>query len=127
MITFVDYVNSQKVDQVVIGPPLNEPSSNAQLLPNTRVASAWATRHNLGFAEWRVDLNGQVVHGGDVLIKWSEKNTIVGAPKSNPATGSIKRSRGKSPPSENKPKKVRCKRASAKKPKIGGPKHSATI
>ena len=27
--TFVDYVNSREVDQVVIGPPLSEPSINA--------------------------------------------------------------------------------------------------
>ena len=67
--TFVDYVNSKDVDQVVISPPLNEPSTNAQLIPNTGVTLAWATRQNLGFVEWHVDLNGWMVHGSDVLIE----------------------------------------------------------
>ena len=106
----------------MIGPPLNEPSTNARLIPNTRVALAWATKQNLGFSEWHANLNGWVVHVGDVPIEWSEKNTIVGAPKSNPVTSSTKRSRGKSPSLEDKPKKVRHKRASAEKPKTGGPK-----
>ena len=44
------------------------------------------------------------------------------APKSNIATSSTKRSRGKSHPLEYKPKKVRRKRASVEKPKNGGPK-----
>ena len=69
MSTFVDYVNSREVDQVVISPPLSEPSTNAQLIPNTRAASAWATRQNLGFAKWQVDHNGWVVHKGDVPIE----------------------------------------------------------
>ena len=79
------------------------------------------------FAEWRVDLNGWVIHGGNVPIEWSEKNTIVRAPESNPAIGAPKRSRGKSPPSEDKPQKVRRKRASAKKPKTGNPKPPAVV
>ena len=54
-----------------------------------------------------------MVHGGNVPIEWSEKNTIVGALKSNLATGLTKRSCGKLPPSEDKPKKVRRKKASA--------------
>ena len=44
MSTFVDYVNSREVEQVVISPPLNEPSTNARLIPNTRVALAWVPR-----------------------------------------------------------------------------------
>ena len=44
------------------------------------------------------------------------------APESNPAIGATKRSRGKSPPLEDKPKKVRHKRASAEKPKTSSPK-----
>ena len=111
----------------MIGPPLNEPSTNAWLIPNTRVTSAWATRQSLKFVEWRFDLNGWVVLGGDVPIEWCEKNAIVGVPKSNPATGSTKRSRGKSPPLEDKPKKVRRKRASVEKPKNGSPKPPTTI
>ena len=47
--TFKGYVKSREVDEVVIGPPLRELSSNAQLIPNTRTASAWAARQNLGF------------------------------------------------------------------------------
>ena len=47
MSTFVKYVNSQEVDQVVIGPPMNEPSTNVWLIPNTRIALAWATRQSL--------------------------------------------------------------------------------
>ena len=81
MSTFVDYVNSQEVEEVVISPPLRELYFNTWLIPNTRAASAWATRHNLGFAEWRVDLNGWVVHGGNVPIEWSEKNVIAKAPR----------------------------------------------
>ena len=56
--TFVDYVSSREVDEVVISPPSRELSANTWLIPNTRAALAWATRQNLGFAEWRVDLNG---------------------------------------------------------------------
>ena len=64
-----------------------------------------------------------MVHGGNVPIKWSVKNTIVRAPESNPAIGATKRSCGKSPPlEEDKPKKVRRKRASVEKPKTGSPK-----
>ena len=44
MSTFVDYVSSREVEQVVTSPPLREPFTNARLIPNTRVASAWATR-----------------------------------------------------------------------------------
>ena len=44
MSTFVDYVSSREVKQVMISPPLREPFTNARLIPNTRVASAWATR-----------------------------------------------------------------------------------
>nr|POF00013.1 hypothetical protein CFP56_55808 [Quercus suber] len=87
----------------------------------------YATRQNLGFVEWRVDLNSWVVHGGDVPLEWSEKNVIVRGPESNPATGAPKRSRGKFPSSENKPKKVRRRRASAKKPKAGSPKPPAVV
>ena len=127
MSTFVDYVSNWEVEQVVISPFSRELSANAQLIPNTRSTSAWATRQNLGFAEWRADLNGWVVHGGDVPMEWSEKNTIVRAPKSNPATGATKRSHGKSPSSEDKPKKIRRKRGVAKKPKIGSPKPSTVV
>nr|POF07896.1 hypothetical protein CFP56_27476 [Quercus suber] len=77
-------IHTREVDQVVISPPLSEPSTNA-----------WATRQYLGFSEWRADLNGWVVHGGDVPIEW------------------------------NKPKKVRRKRASVEKPKTGNPKPPA--
>ena len=56
--TFVDYVNSREVDQVVIGPPLSEPSINAWLILNTRVALTWATRQNLGISKWWANLNG---------------------------------------------------------------------
>nr|POF18129.1 hypothetical protein CFP56_59564 [Quercus suber] len=38
-------------------------------------------------------------------LEWSEKNVIAKAPQSNPAIGAPKRSRGKSPSSEDKPKK----------------------
>ena len=69
MSTFVDYVSSQEVEQVVISPPLRELSGNALLIPNTRAASAWAIRQNLGFTEWRADLNGWVFHGGDVPME----------------------------------------------------------
>ena len=51
MSTFEGYVKSREVDKVVIGPPLRELSSNVQLIPNTKAASAWAARQNLGFAE----------------------------------------------------------------------------
>ena len=62
-----------------------------------------------------------MVHGGNVPIEWSEKNVIAKAPESNPATG------GKSPSSKDKPKKVRRKRASAEKSKVGSPKPPAAI
>ena len=77
MSTFVDYVSSREVDQVVISPSLRKPSTNARLIPNARPASTWATRQNLRFVEWRADLNGWVVHGGDVPLEWGEKNVIV--------------------------------------------------
>ena len=68
-----------------------------------------------------------MVHGGDVPIEWSEKNVIAKAPESNLATGAPKRSRGKSPSSEDKPKKVRLKRASAEKLKAGSLKPPAIV
>ena len=40
MSTFEGYMKSQEVDEVVIGPPLRGLSSNAQLIPNTKAASA---------------------------------------------------------------------------------------
>nr|POE96335.1 hypothetical protein CFP56_49735 [Quercus suber] len=61
MSTFVDYVNSEEVDKVVIGPPLNEPSTNARLIPNTKAASTWATKQSFGFAEWRLLFNSSAV------------------------------------------------------------------
>ena len=111
----------------MISPPLSELSSNTRLIPNTRAASTWATRQNLGFAEWWADLNGWVVHGGDVPIEWSEKNVIAKAPESNLAIGASKSSRGKSPSSEDKPKKVRRKKASAEKSKASSPKPSTIV
>jgi len=77
MSTFEGYVKSREVDEVVIGPPLRGLSSNAQLIPNTKATLAWAVRQNLGFTKWRADLNGWVVHGGDVPVEWSEKNIVV--------------------------------------------------
>ena len=68
-----------------------------------------------------------MVHKGDVPLEWSEKNVIERTPEFNPATGAPKRSRGKSPSSEGKPKKVRHKRASAKKPKASSPKPPAIV
>ena len=68
-----------------------------------------------------------MVHGGDVPIEWSEKNVIAKAPKSNPAIGAPKISRGKSPSSKDKPKKVRRKRASAEKSKVGSPKPPVVV
>ena len=127
MRTFEDYVNNHEVVEVVIGPPLRELSSNTRLILNTRTASAWATRQNLGFAKWWADLNGWVVHGGDIPIEWSEKNVIAKAPESNPVTGAPKRSCGKSPSFEDKPKKVRQTRASVEKPKAGRPEPPAII
>ena len=127
MSTFVDYVNSQEVDKVVIGPPLNKPSTNARLIPNTKATSTWATKQSLGFVKWRVDLNGWVVDGGNVPIEWSEKNVIVRAPESNPTTGAPKRPRGRSPSSEDIPKKVRRKRASAEKIKASHPKPPVVV
>nr|POF03763.1 hypothetical protein CFP56_06680 [Quercus suber] len=44
MSTFVDYMNSREVEEVVTSPPLRELSSNTWLIPNTRAASTWATR-----------------------------------------------------------------------------------
>ena len=114
MSTFEGYMKSQEVDEVVVGPPLRELSSNAQLILNTKAASTWAIRQNLGFVEWRADLNGWVVNGGDVPVEWSEKKVIVKAPESNLAIGALKRPRGKSPSSEDKPKKVRRRKASVK-------------
>ena len=76
----------------------------------------------MGFAEWRGDLNGWVVHGGDVPVEWSEKNIIAKALESNPATGAPKRPHGKSPSSEDKPKKVRRQKAGVEKSKAGSPK-----
>nr|POE96574.1 hypothetical protein CFP56_44576 [Quercus suber] len=116
MSTFEGYVKSREVDEVVISPPLREISLNAQLIPNTKAASAWAARQNLGFVEWRADLNGWVVHGGDVPVEWSEKNIIAKAPKSNPAIGASKRPCVKSPSSEDKPKKVTKSNAPADAP-----------
>nr|POF13378.1 hypothetical protein CFP56_38407 [Quercus suber] len=127
MSIFVDYMNSQEVEQVVISPPLRELSSNTQLIPNTKATSTWATRQNLGFAEWQADLNGWVVHGGDVPMECSEKNVIAKVPGSNPTTGASKRSHGKSPSSEDKPKKVRRKGASAEKSKASSPKPLAVV
>ena len=123
--TFEGYVNSQEVNEVVIGPPLRELSSNTRLIPNTRAASAWATRQNLGFAEWRADLNGWVVHGGDVPMEWSEKNIIAKALESISTTSAPKRPRGKSASFEDKPKKVRRQRTGVEKSKAGSPKPSA--
>ena len=119
MSTFKGYMKSREVDEVVIGPPLRELSSNAQLILNTKAASTWAIRQNLGFVEWRADLNGWVVNGGDVPVEWSEKKVIVKAPESNLAIGALKRPRGKSPSSEDKPKKVRRRKASVEKSKVG--------
>nr|POE97723.1 hypothetical protein CFP56_71786 [Quercus suber] len=56
-----------------------------------------------------------------------EKNIIAKAPESNLATSAPKRSYGKSPSSEDKPKKVRQKRASAEKPKASSPKPPAVV
>ena len=106
---------------------MNGPSTNARLIPNTRATSAGATRQSFRFVEWRADLSGWVVLGGDIPIEWCEKNAIVGVLESNPATGSTKRSRGKSPPSEDKPKKVRYKRVSVEKPKTGSPKPPTAV
>nr|POF26475.1 hypothetical protein CFP56_35878 [Quercus suber] len=64
----------------------------------------------------------EVVHGGDVPVEWSEKNIIAKAPESNPATSAPKRPRGKSPSSEDKPKKVRRQRVGVGKSKAGSPK-----
>ena len=97
MSTFVDYVSSQEVEEVMISPHSRELSTNTRLIPNTRTTSAWATRQNLGFTKWLADLNGWVVRGGDVPIKWSEKNVIARAPETNPTTSAPKRSCGKSP------------------------------
>ena len=44
MSTFKGYMKSREVDEVVIGPPLRDFSSNAQLISNTKAASAWAIR-----------------------------------------------------------------------------------
>ena len=40
MSNFEGYVKSREVNKVVIGPPLRDFSSNAQLIPNTKAASA---------------------------------------------------------------------------------------
>ena len=76
----------------------------------------------MGFAEWKADLNGWVVNGGDVLVDWSEKNVIVKALESNPTTDALKRPCGKSPSSKDKPKKVRRQKAGVEKSKAGSPK-----
>ena len=76
----------------------------------------------MGFAEWRADLSGWVVHGSDVPMEWSEKNIVVKASESNPNTGAFKRPYGKSPSSEDKPKKVRRQKAGVEKSKAGNPK-----
>ena len=57
---------------------MNGPSTIARLIPNTSAPSAGATRQSLRFVEWRVNLNGWVVLGGDVPIEWCEKNAIMG-------------------------------------------------
>ena len=44
MSNFEGYVKSREVNEVVIGPPLRDFSSNAQLISNTKAASAWAIR-----------------------------------------------------------------------------------
>nr|POF27001.1 hypothetical protein CFP56_40367 [Quercus suber] len=44
---------SWEVEEVVISPPSRELFANTRLIPNTRAASAWATRQNLGFTEWQ--------------------------------------------------------------------------
>nr|POE96266.1 hypothetical protein CFP56_54051 [Quercus suber] len=118
------------------------------------------------FVDYRADLMAGWFMGGIVPLEWSEKNVIVRAPKSNPATSAPKRSRDKSPltvtnvgspmstyksimkaprglkilvipnvlPFDSvgqkisfKPKKVRRRRASAKKPKYGSPKPPAIV
>ena len=56
---------------------MNGPSINAWLIPNTRATPAGASRQSLRFVEWRVNLNGWVVLGGDVPIEWCEKNAIM--------------------------------------------------
>lgn len=68
-----------------------------------------------------------MVHGGNVPIEWSEKNNVVGAPKSIPVASSTKRIHGKSPPLEDKTKKVRRKRATAKKPRSDDLKPQVTV
>ena len=39
MSTFVDYVSSREVEEVVMSPPSKELSANTRLIPNTRAAS----------------------------------------------------------------------------------------
>ena len=68
-----------------------------------------------------------MIHRGDVPIEWSEKNVIVRAPESNPTTGAPKRPCGRSPSSEDIPKKVRRKRASAEKIKASHPKPPVVV
>ena len=63
-----------------------------------------------------------MVHGGDVPVEWSEKNIVVKVPKSNSNTGASKRPHGKSPSSEDKPKKVRRQKVGVEKSKPGSPK-----
>ena len=55
-------------------------------------------------------------------MEWSEKNIVVKAPESNPNTGASKRPHGKSPSSEDKPKKVSRQKASVEKSRAGSPK-----
>ena len=57
----------------------------------------------------------------------SEKNVIAKAPESNPTTGVPKRYRGKSPSSEDKPKKVRQQRIGVEKSKAGNPKPPTVV
>ena len=63
-----------------------------------------------------------MVHGGDVPAEWSDKNVIVKAPESNPATGALKSPCGKSPSFEDKPKKTRRQKAGVEKSKASSPK-----
>ena len=55
-------------------------------------------------------------------MEWSEKNIIAKAFESNPTTGAPKRPCGKSPSSEDKPKKVSRQKAGVEKSKAGSPK-----
>nr|POE97890.1 hypothetical protein CFP56_33830 [Quercus suber] len=83
------------------------------------------SRHHEGYATSNMKLYWRKVMSS--FINYSEKNIIVRALESNLATGAPKRSHGKSPSFEDKPKKVRRRRASAEKPKAGSPKPSAIV